>query len=56
MADEIAKAYVEEAIDAPGSDPAPFANLPGSISDIEKMSPEFANAWNKAFAARSKAF
>ena len=54
MADEITKACTEEAIDAPGSDPAPFTNLPRSIGDIKIMPPEVAKAWNKAFVSKIK--
>ena len=51
MAKEITKVCTKEAIDAPGSDPAPFANFPRSIGDIERMPPEVAKAWNKAFVS-----
>ena len=54
MADEITKACTEEAIDAPGSDPAPFTNFPRSIGDIKRMLPEVAKAWNKAFVSEIK--
>ena len=54
MVDEITKACTDEVIDAPGSDPAPFTNLPRNIGDIKTMAPEVAKAWNKAFVSKIK--
>ena len=54
MTDEITKACAEEAIDAPGWDPALFTNFPRSVGDIKRMPPEAAKAWNKAFVSTIK--
>ena len=54
MGDEITKACAEEAIDTPGSDLAPFTNLPRSVGDIKRMLLEVAKAWNKFFVSKIK--
>ena len=35
--------------DLPGSDPAPFLQLPRDISDVESMPTAVANGWSKSF-------
>ena len=41
----------ESEIDAPGSDPAPFLQLPRDIKDVDKMSIQVARGWTKSFVS-----
>ena len=45
----VADTLSEIEIDAPGSDPSPFLQLPRSISDTDYMPTPVAKAWNKSF-------
>ena len=41
-------------IDAPGSDPTPFQQVPTSIRQVDQMPPEVAKAWIKSFVKEVK--
>ena len=51
---DMQSALTELEIDAPGSDPAPFQQVPNSIKDVDSMPAEVAKAWIKSFVKEIK--
>lgn len=54
VSDYMKSALTEVEVDAPGSDPTPFQQIPNSIKDVNGMAPEVARAWIKSFVKEVK--